>query len=111
MTPLILLTGSLLVVLLTLALVREMRIRRALERALRARGYRVEVAGDGVEALRRAEAFEPDLFLEDGSSLRAYGADARVVRIGLNVITPESNDLGVAVEEAAFAPTRAPARP
>ena len=43
----------------------EAQIRRALERALVARGYEVEAAADGVEALDHAAARPPDLIVLD----------------------------------------------
>jgi two-component system KDP operon response regulator KdpE len=43
----------------------EEQIRRALQRALTARGYTVAVAGDGERALAEAEAFVPDLIVLD----------------------------------------------
>jgi two-component system, OmpR family, KDP operon response regulator KdpE len=43
----------------------EQSIRRAVGRALAARGYRVELATDGEEALAVAAAFQPDLVVLD----------------------------------------------
>jgi two-component system, OmpR family, KDP operon response regulator KdpE len=43
----------------------EQSIRRAVGRALTARGYRVELATDGEEALAVAAAFQPDLVVLD----------------------------------------------
>jgi two-component system KDP operon response regulator KdpE len=43
----------------------EVQIRRALERALVARGYEVNAAADGVEALDRAAVRPPDLIVLD----------------------------------------------
>jgi two-component system KDP operon response regulator KdpE len=43
----------------------EVQIRRALDRALSARGYAVEAAGDGESALAQAEMFNPDLVVVD----------------------------------------------
>jgi two-component system KDP operon response regulator KdpE len=43
----------------------EQSIRRAVGRALAARGYRVELATDGEEALTAAAAFQPDLVVLD----------------------------------------------
>jgi two-component system KDP operon response regulator KdpE len=43
----------------------EQSIRRAVGRALAARGYRVELATDGEEALTAAVAFQPDLVVLD----------------------------------------------
>jgi hydroxyacylglutathione hydrolase len=57
-------------------------------------GFIVKIVRSGAW---KAEAFEPDLFLEDGSSLRAFGADARVVglsghsRGSIGVLTPEGD--------------------
>lgn len=43
----------------------EIQIRRALDRALSARGYTVEAVGDGESALAQAEVFNPDLVVVD----------------------------------------------
>jgi two-component system KDP operon response regulator KdpE len=43
----------------------EIEIRRALSRALSVRGYVVETAADGAEAVVQAEAFRPDLVVLD----------------------------------------------
>jgi DNA-binding response OmpR family regulator len=43
----------------------EVGIRRALQRALVARGYEVETAADGPEAVSEAEVFAPDLIVLD----------------------------------------------
>ena len=43
----------------------EAQIRTALQRALTARGYDVEVAADGAEAVDRAAAGTPDLIVLD----------------------------------------------
>jgi two-component system, OmpR family, KDP operon response regulator KdpE len=43
----------------------EMEIRRALSRALSTRGFEVETAADGEQALAHAEAFRPDLIVLD----------------------------------------------
>jgi len=43
----------------------EAQIRRALNRALTARDYEVEVAADGEEALASAEGFDPDVVILD----------------------------------------------
>jgi two-component system, OmpR family, KDP operon response regulator KdpE len=43
----------------------EVGIRRALQRALAARGYEVESAADGLEAIAAAEVFAPDLIVLD----------------------------------------------
>jgi DNA-binding response OmpR family regulator len=43
----------------------EQQLRRAVGRALVARGYQVEMATDGEEALTTAPAFQPDLVVLD----------------------------------------------
>src|SRR5262249_29916147 len=43
----------------------EEHIRKAVGRALTARGYQVEMAPDGEEALSKAQAFQPDLVVLD----------------------------------------------
>jgi two-component system KDP operon response regulator KdpE len=51
----------------------EEAIRRSLARALSARGYRVEAAADGVEALEVAGSFGPDLIVLDLNMPRLDG--------------------------------------
>jgi two-component system KDP operon response regulator KdpE len=54
----------------------EIQIRRALDRALTARGYVVEAVGDGVAALAQAELFNPGLVVVD---LNLPGMDGMAV--------------------------------
>ena len=59
----------------------EIEIRRALSRALSARGYVVETAADGLEAIKQAEAFHPDLVVLDLNLPKLDGLDvARSIR-------------------------------
>ncbi len=48
---------------------------RALEMMLQALGFETEVAGDGIDALRRAAVFKPDLLLLDISMPKLDGYD------------------------------------
>lgn len=53
----------------------EVEIRRALGRALTARGYQVAVAADGAEAIEQAEAFRPDVVVLDLNLPRLDGLE------------------------------------
>ncbi len=54
----------------------EPEIRQLVERMLRLRGYRVEVAVDGAEALEKAGRLLPDLVLLDAMLPRVHGFEA-----------------------------------
>jgi DNA-binding response OmpR family regulator len=54
----------------------EPEIRQLVRRTLDARGYAVELAGDGQEALDKAEALVPDLVLLDAMLPKVHGFDA-----------------------------------
>lgn len=54
----------------------EAEIRQLVERTLRLKGYRVEVAVDGAEAIEKAERLLPDLVLLDAMLPRVHGFEA-----------------------------------
>jgi CheY-like chemotaxis protein len=54
----------------------EEEIRRLVERMLQAKGYSVELAEDGAEALEKAERHVPDLVLLDAMLPRVHGFEA-----------------------------------
>lgn len=61
---------------LVLAVDDEPEIRRFVKRTLEAKGYRVELAADGQEALDRAEQLVPDLVLLDAMLPKVHGFEA-----------------------------------
>jgi CheY-like chemotaxis protein len=54
----------------------EPEIRQLVQRTLEAKGYRVETAADGEEAIARAEALAPDLVLLDAMLPKVHGFEA-----------------------------------
>jgi CheY-like chemotaxis protein len=54
----------------------EPEIRRLVHHALHAKGFSVETAGDGAEALAKAEALVPDLVLLDAMLPKVHGFEA-----------------------------------
>jgi DNA-binding response OmpR family regulator len=54
----------------------EPEIRQLVQRTLQAKGYAVEVAGDGAEGLAKAEALVPDLVLLDAMLPKLHGFEA-----------------------------------
>jgi DNA-binding response OmpR family regulator len=61
---------------LVLAVDDEPEIRQLVERTLLAKGYAVELAADGAEALEKAERLVPDLVLLDAMLPRVHGFEA-----------------------------------
>jgi DNA-binding response OmpR family regulator len=61
---------------LVLAVDDEREIRQLVLRALEAKGYDVELAGDGAEGLAKAEALVPDLVLLDAMLPKVHGFEA-----------------------------------
>ena len=61
----------------------EPEIRQLLQRTLEAKGFAVETAADGAEAVERADALVPDLVLLDAMLPRVHGFEAcRRIRAG-----------------------------
>lgn len=54
----------------------EPEIRHLVQRTLKAKGYAVEVAADGAEAIEKAEQLVPDLVLLDAMLPKVHGFDA-----------------------------------
>lgn len=76
----------------------EPEIRRLVERTLAARGWTVEQAGDGEEAVARAEALVPDVVLLDAMLPRLHGFEAcRRLRA-----SPRTRDVPVVIMTAVY---------
>lgn len=76
----------------------EPEIRQLVQRTLQARGFAVETAGDGQEAIAKAESLVPDLVLLDAMLPKVHGFEAcRRIRSG-----PKTREVPVVMMTAVY---------